>query len=108
MGLTVGSLFSGIGGVELGVVRAGFEVRWQVEVDPYASAVLAKRWPDVRRYGDIRVVDPAELEPVDLVCGGFPCQPTSVAGKRRGDRDERWLWPEFARILGGVRPRWAL
>ena len=106
--LTYGSLFTGVGGLDLGLDRAGWECRWQVEIDPYASAVLAKHWPAVRRYGDIRTVNPAELERVDLVCGGFPCQPTSVAGARRGDQDDRWLWPEFARVLGGVRPRWAL
>ncbi len=80
-------------------------VRWQVENDPYCQMVLAKHWPDVPRYGDIKEVDPATLEPVDLICGGFPCQPVSLAGKRLAQADERWLWPEFFRVIRGVRPR---
>src|SRR3990167_7192103 len=84
------------------------EVRWQVENDSFCSKVLAKHWPEVKRYGDIRTLTGEELESVDLICGGFPCQPVSVAGKRRGTEDERWLWPEFARLLRVVRPRYAL
>src|SRR5262249_26210869 len=82
--------------------------RWQVEVDPYCLAVLRKHWPDGPKYGDIRTLTGYELEPVDLVCGGFPCQPVSLAGRRRGTADERWLWPEFARLLRVLRPRFAL
>src|SRR5262249_25050190 len=82
--------------------------RWQVEVDPYCLAVLRKHWPDVPKYGDIRALTGDELEPVDLICGGFPCQPVSLAGRRRGAADERWLWPEFARLLRVLRPRFAL
>jgi DNA (cytosine-5)-methyltransferase 1 len=108
MPLTVGSLFSGIGGFDLGLERAGMTVRWQVENDSYCNRVLRKHWPRVVRYGDIRGVDWRTVEPVDLVCGGFPCQPVSVAGKRRGQADERWLWPEFARCLGILRPRYVL
>jgi DNA (cytosine-5)-methyltransferase 1 len=102
---TVGSLFSGIGGLDLGLERAGWDIRWQVENDPYCQRVLAKHWPHVKRYGDIREVSGHELEPVDLICGGFPCQPVSLAGKRQGQADSRWLWPEFARLLRMVRPR---
>src|SRR5512139_2392629 len=97
--LTVGSLFSGIGGLELGLERAGMAVRWQVEIDPYCRKVLAKHWPDVARYEDVRDVGRHNLEPVDLICGGFPCQPVSLAGKRMGDGDDRWLWPEFIRVV---------
>ena len=106
--LSVGSLFSGIGGLDLGLERAGMEVRWQVEIDPYCQRVLAKHWPNVTRYGDIKTIDWTEVEPIDLVCGGFPCQPVSLAGKRRAQDDPRWLWPEFARCLRVLRPRFAL
>jgi DNA (cytosine-5)-methyltransferase 1 len=108
MTLTVGSLFSGIGGLELGLERAGMTVRWQVEIDDWCRLVLAKHWPAVTRYTDIKNVDWTEVEPVDLVCGGFPCQPVSLAGKRLAQDDPRWLWPEFARCLRALRPRFAL
>jgi DNA (cytosine-5)-methyltransferase 1 len=108
MTLTVGSLFSGIGGLDLGLERAGMEVRWQVEQDAWCQRVLAKHWPNVIRYGDIKTIDWTEVEPVDLICGGFPCQPVSLAGKRLAQEDERWLWPEFARCLRVLRPRFAL
>jgi DNA (cytosine-5)-methyltransferase 1 len=108
MTLTVGSLFSGIGGLDLGLERAGMTVRWQVEIDAWCRRVLAKHWPDVTRYADIKTIDWTEVEPVDLVCGGFPCQPVSLAGKRLAQDDPRWLWPEFARCLRALRPRFAL
>lgn len=103
-----GSLFSGIGGFDLGLDRAGMECAWQVEIDPYCLKVLAKHWPDVRRYTDVREVGSRNLEPVDLVCGGFPCQPHSVAGKRRGAADDRDLWPEMRRVIAELKPRWVL
>lgn len=106
--LTVGSLFSGIGGLDLGLERAGMTVRWQVENNPFCAAVLARHWPDVTRHGDIKELDPDALEPVDLVAGGFPCPPVSSAGLRRGRADHRWLWPHFARVLRSVRPRFVL
>lgn len=106
--LLVGSLFSGIGGLDLGLERAGMEVRWQVEIDPYCQKVLAKHWPHVKRYGDIKELSGEELEPVDLICGGFPCQPVSLAGKGLAQADPRWLWPEFERLLGILRPRYAV
>ena len=103
-----GSLFAGIGGFDLGFERAGMECAWQVEIDDYCSRVLAKHWPDVPRYGDVRDVGEYNLEPVDLICGGFPCQPYSVAGKRRGAEDDRNLWPEFLRIVRELRPAWVV
>jgi DNA (cytosine-5)-methyltransferase 1 len=106
--MTFGSLFSGIGGMDLGLERAGLTCRWQVEIDEYCSRVLAKHWPEVKRYRDVKTIQAAELEPVDLICGGFPCQPVSVAGKRLAQSDERWLWPEFYRIVRLVRPRFIL
>lgn len=108
MTLTVGSLFSGIGGMDLGLERAGMEVRWQVEQDAWCQRVLAKHWPNVTRYEDVKTVDWTQVEPVDVVAGGFPCQPVSLAGKRLAQDDPRWLWPEFARCLRVLRPRFAV
>ena len=108
--LTVGSLFSGIGGFDLGFERAGWAVKWQVENDPFCNAVLEARWPGTRRYGDITGLDPSELEQVDLICGGFPCQDISAAGHRKGidDGERSGLWREMLRIIHGLRPRYAL
>ncbi len=103
-GVTLGSLFSGIGGLELGLDACGLgPVVWQCDSDPYARAVLEKHWPNVTRYNDVRDIDASVTRP-DVICGGFPCQPHSLAGKRRGTADVRWLWPEFARIIEAVRP----
>jgi len=84
------------------------EVRWQVEIDPFCQRILQKHWPHVPKYGDVREINPTELEPVDLICGGFPCQPVSTAGRQRGIEDDRWLWPEFARFIRELRPRYVL
>lgn len=101
-------LFSGIGGFSLAAESVGFKTIGFSEIDPYASAVLKKHWPEVKNYGDIRNIKGNEFKDVTLITGGFPCQPFSVAGKKRGDSDERFLWPELARILCQVRPRFAL
>ena len=106
--LTFGSLFAGIGGIDLGLERAGWTCRWQVEWDEYCQHVLAHHWPDVPRYGDITAVDWSSVEPVDLIAGGFPCQPVSIAGRGRAQSDDRWLWPEFARAIRYLRPRYVL
>lgn len=107
--LTYGSLFSGIGGLDLGLDRAGFECRFQVEIDPYCTKVLERHWPNVRRYGDITKVDGRELERVDLLCGGFPCVDISAAGRQEGIEAPRsGLWFEFARIIRELRPRYVL
>src|SRR5690606_18615786 len=107
--LTVGSLFAGIGGIDLGLERAGMQVRWQVEIDDYCRRVLAKHWPEVTRYADIRDVGAHNLEPVDLIAGGFPCQDISFAGKGAGINGERsGLWREFARVVRELRPRYVL
>jgi DNA (cytosine-5)-methyltransferase 1 len=106
--MRVGSLFSGIGGLELGLERAGMQVVWQVEFDPFCQEILQKHWPEAKRYGDIRELRGDELEPVDLICGGFPCQPHSLAGQRRASDDDRDLWPEMLRIICAVKPRWVL
>ena len=106
--MNFGSLFSGIGGIDLGLERAGMTCKWQVEIDDYCQQVLAKHWPSVPRLGDVRDVSASTVEAVDLICGGFPCQPVSVAGKRQGQDDIRWLWPEFARVVDELRPRYVL
>jgi len=106
--LTVGSLFSGIGGLDLGLERAGMRVAWQAENDPYCSAVLARHWPDVPNLGDVTSIDWAEVPRVDLICGGYPCQPFSVAGRQLGELDPRHLWPHMLDALRVLRPRFAL
>jgi DNA (cytosine-5)-methyltransferase 1 len=103
-----GSLFTGIGALDLGLERAGMRVVWQVEVDPFCRGILERHWPDLPRQGDVRLCDDGWFAPVDLVAGGFPCQPVSCAGRGRGEADPRWLWPEFARVVRAVRPRWVL
>jgi DNA (cytosine-5)-methyltransferase 1 len=106
--LTVGSLFCGIGGFDLGLERTGgFEVRWQVEIDAYCQRVLAKHWPHVKRYGDIRTV--TDVERVDVLCGGFPCQDISNAGKQAGIEGARsGLWSEYVRLIRLVRPKYVI
>ena len=106
--LRYGSLFSGIGGIDLGMDMAGFKCAWQVEVDDYCRQILDKHWPGVPKYKDIYKVKGAEIGSVDIICGGFPCQPVSVAGKRGGVDDERWLWDEFYRLICELRPRWVV
>jgi DNA (cytosine-5)-methyltransferase 1 len=106
--MRVGSLFSGIGGLDLGLEWAGMEIAWQVENNPFCQKVLKKHWPNVPLFEDVRNVGRNELVPVDVVCGGFPCQPHSVAGQRRGSEDDRDLWPEYRRIIDELRPRWVV
>jgi DNA (cytosine-5)-methyltransferase 1 len=105
-----GSLFCGIGGFDLGLERAGMQCAWQVEIDPYAQKVLAKHWPDVRRHADVCTFPPEEGDwEVDVICGGFPCQDISYAGKGAGLAGARsGLWYEFARIIGQLRPRYVI
>ena len=107
--LTFGSLFAGIGGFDLGLERAGMVCKWQVEIDPFCQKVLKKHWPEVARYSDVREVGQHNLEPVDVICGGFPCQDVSLAGKRAGLEGKRsTLWGEYARIIRELRPRWVV
>ena len=108
--LTFGSLFAGIGGFDLGLEQAGMRCEWQVEIDPYATHVLAKHWPHVRRHADVCTFPPKEGEwYVDVICGGFPCQDISFAGKGAGLAGARsGLWYEFARIIGELRPRYVV
>ncbi len=104
-----GSLFSGIGGFDLALENAGMDCAWQCEIDPKASAILKNHWPDVPNIGDVKLVGRNAVEPVDLICGGFPCQDLSVAGKRAGLAGERsGLWFEFARVIDELEPRWVI
>jgi DNA (cytosine-5)-methyltransferase 1 len=107
---TVGSLFAGIGGFDLGFERAGWEVKWQVEIDPYCQRVLAKHWPDVRRHDDVKTFPPGDADDwrVDCIIGGFPCQDVSLAktGAAGIDGDRSGLWTEYARIIRVLRPRY--
>lgn len=107
--MRIGSLFSGIDGLGLGLERAGLgPIAWQVESDEFCRLILQRHWPATDRYTDVRDVDWADVQPVDVVCGGFPCQPFAIPGLRQGVSDERWMWPEFARCLRVVRPRYVV
>jgi DNA (cytosine-5)-methyltransferase 1 len=104
--LTFGSLFAGIGGFDLGFERAGMVCKWQVEIDDYRRSILEQHWPDAERWGDIRTFKPSS---VDVVCGGFPCQDISNAGKREGISGERsGLWSEYVRIIRTIQPRFVV
>jgi DNA (cytosine-5)-methyltransferase 1 len=107
--LTFGELFAGIGGFSLGLERAGMRCRWQVEIEPYARAVLRKHWPEVPKHEDVRTFPPEGDYAVDVICGGFPCQDISGAGKKAGMSGARsGLWREFARIIGDLRPKYVV
>ena len=108
--LKIGSLFSGIGGLDIGLERAGLgRVVWQVERDAFCREVLAQHWPNAIRFDDVQTVGANELCPVDVVCGGFPCQDLSLAGKGRGlDGSRSGLWFEFERIICEIRPRYVV
>ena len=104
--MNVGSLFSGIGGFELGFERCGMSTLWQVEQDAYCRAVLARHFPEARRFEDVRDVGAPELASVDVLCGGFPCPVVSQAA--RGRNVAEWLWPEFDRIVRELRPSYVV
>ena len=104
------SLFSGIGGLDLAFEWAGGTVAAMCEIDPFCRKVLRKHWPDVPLFGDVKGVSGRDesFAAVDVVYGGFPCQPFSVAGDRKGRDDSRFLWPEFSRLVGEIGPRWVV
>lgn len=105
------SLFSGIGGIDLASEWAGIETVAFCEREPFCQKVLAKHWPNIPIYDDVCTLTKERLEAdgigtIDLIFGGYPCQPFSVAGKREGEDDDRFLWPEVKRLLEEIRPRW--
>lgn len=107
--MRVGSLFAGIGGFDLGLERAGFTTAWFCEQDEFCQQVLAKHWPDVPCYPDICELKGEDVEPVEILAGGFPCQDLSYAGRGAGIEGERsGLWSEYARLVGELRPRYVL
>ena len=106
-------LFSGIGGFSLGLEAAGFETAAFCEYDQEAQKVLRKNWPDVPIFSDVRTLTKQELQDngiqnIGLICGGYPCQPFSLAGERRGAEDDRHLWPEMFRLVKELRPTWVI
>jgi DNA (cytosine-5)-methyltransferase 1 len=102
-------LFSGIGGFSLAASwTGGIETVAFCEIEPYCQKVLHKHWPDVPIYPDIKQLRGEDIGSVDIVCGGFPCQPFSCAGKQRGKEDDRYLWPEMFRVIQETKPTWVI
>lgn len=103
--MTHASLFSGIGGFDLAAQWMGWENVFQVEIDDFCQKVLAKNFPNVTRYGDIKQFDGTKYRgAIDILSGGFPCQPFSTAGSRKGTQDDRYLWPEMLRVIAEIHP----
>lgn len=102
------SLFSGIGGLDLAAEAAGIQTVAFCEREPFCQDVLHEHWPDVPIYNDVTQLRGEQIGRVDVIHGGFPCQPFSVAGKRKGKEDERFLWGEFSRLIGEIEPHWVV
>ncbi len=102
---TIGSLCTGYGGLDLALMDIyDARVAWHAETEPHASQLLAERWPGIPNLGDITATDWDSVAPVDIITAGFPCQPISHAGKRKGQDDERWIWPSVADAMRVLRP----
>lgn len=108
MTLTHGSLFAGGGGFDIAAEWCGISTRWQVECDPYCQQTLRQLFPEATLYDDITTLNLNQLEKVDIITGGFPCQPFSTAGKRRGAEDDRYLWPAMLEVIKHVGPTWVI
>lgn len=107
--MTHGSLFSGIGGFDLAARWAGWDNLFNCEIDLFCRTVLKYHFPDAEQYGDIKTTDfTVWRDRIDVLSGGFPCQPFSQAGKRKGTEDDRYLWPEMLGVIRSVRPRWVV
>lgn len=107
--MTHGSLFSGIGGFDLAAEWTGINNIFQVEINTFCLKVLKKNFPDVKKYKDIYDFDGTKYKgAIDIISGGFPCQPFSVAGKRKSKRDDRYLWDEMLRIIKEIKPEWVI
>lgn len=107
--MTHGSLFSGIGGFDVAAEWMGWENLFHCEKEPFCQKVLKHHWPEAKLYDDIKKADFTEWAGrIDVISGGFPCQPYSTAGKRLGKNDERHLWPEMLRAIREIRPRWVV
>ena len=104
-----GSLFSGIGGFDLAAEWSGFTNLFNCEWEEFPRKVLKHHFPNAEQFGDIKEFDATTYAGrIDIISGGFPCQPFSVAGKRKGSEDERHLWPEMLRVIGECKPRWVV
>ena len=109
MKLKILDLFSGIGGFSLGLESTGhFETAAFCEIEPYCQKVLKKHWPDVPIFDDIRQLKGTDIGTIDIITGGYPCQPFSVAGKQKAEQDPRHLWPEYFRLIQELRPTWVI
>src|SRR5688572_14553770 len=111
--MKVGDMFAGIGGFALATHRVGWKTAWFSEIHPYASQVLANHFPGIPNHGDITKIDFTQVEPVDILCGGFPCQDISIANqfwsKREGlNGAKSGLWSHYARAIGTLRPRFVV
>ena len=107
--LKILDLFSGIGGFSLGLeATGGFETSAFCDIDPYCRKVLQQHWPNVPIYEDIKKLKGTDIGTVDIITGGYPCQPFSVAGKQKGVEDKRHLWPEYFRLIKECRPTWVI
>jgi DNA (cytosine-5)-methyltransferase 1 len=114
MSPTHGSLFSGIGGIDLAFDKAGFQTLFQVEINSFCNQVLSKHWPGISRFEDVKKVGAHNLPKVTVLSGGFPCTDVSIAGNKKGigtkdaPTDRSGLWYEFARIISELKPPWIL